>query len=85
MLRVSVEEGAVDEGAVRRVVEEEVEVCEGSEIMADAAAEVKEVLAVLGRYSSGVIVVSNVSHWFSSGLKLRRLSPRPSVWSCERL
>lgn len=79
MLRVSVEEGAVDDGAVRRVVEEEVEDCEGSEIMAEAAAEVKEVLAVLGKYSSGVIVVRRVSHWFSSGLKLLRRSPRPSV------
>ena len=69
---------ALDEGAVRRVDEEDPE-CEDKDEAAEAVADVNEDSA-LGRRSSGVMVVNKVAQVLSSGLKLRRLSPRPSAW-----
>lgn len=68
----------MDDGAVRRVADRLLEFEGTDDAEADADAEVNEEEA-LGRRSSGVMVVSRVSQVSSSGLKLRRRSPRPSL------
>ena len=67
------------DGAVMSVADDDAELDDNED--AEAVADVKEEW-VLGTRSSGCIVVSIVSHWSSSGLKLRSRSPRPSILFC---
>ncbi len=64
----------VEDGTVSWVPEEDAEL----EDKEEAERDVKDDCA-LGRRSSGVIVVNRVSHASSSGLKLLRRSPKPSI------
>lgn len=74
------------DGAVRSVAEDDAAELFDDRVdaappdaVAEALAEANEDSA-LGRCSSAGMVVRRVSHWFSSGVKERRRSPRPSRW-----
>lgn len=82
MLERELRDWEVVEGVVPVVAGRVLELKDKDDVEADAdaaaLADVKEEEA-LGRRSSGVMVVSRVSQVSSSGLKLRRRSPRPSL------